>query len=276
VIAILLALGASVCWGVGDFLGGVSARRLRVLGVLAISQAAGFFAVGLVALVAGDEFLGTGATLAAVGAGVSSVVGLGSLYRGMAVGAIGVVAPISASAAAIPVVVGIARGERPATIQLVGIVLALIGVVLVSWEHGQTGRLAAGVPFALLAAAGFGAYFLLIDRASSDDAFWAVTVGRLSSSTLAVTAALVTGALLVPRTALPVLVAVGLFDVGANVLLALALNEGFVSLVSVLSSLYPVVTIVLAVLVLHERAGRAQMAGGATALAGVALISAAA
>jgi drug/metabolite transporter (DMT)-like permease len=276
VIPILLALGASVCWGVGDFLGGVSARRLRVLGVLAISQAAGFFAVGLVALVAGDEFLGTEATLAAVCAGVSTVVGLGSLYRGMAVGAIGVVAPISASAAAIPVVVGIARGERPATIQLVGIVLALIGVVLVSWEHGQTGRLAAGVPFALLAAAGFGAYFLLIDRASSDDAFWAVTVARFSSSTLAVTLALFAGALLVPRTALPILVAVGLFDVGANVLLALALNEGFVSLVSVLSSLYPVVTILLAVLVLHEHPGRAQVAGGATALAGVALISAAA
>ena len=275
-IAVLLALGASVCWGVGDFLGGVSARRLRVLGVLAISQAAGFLAVGLVALVAGDEFLGTEATLAAVGAGISGAVGLGALYRGMAVGAIGVVAPISASAAAIPVVVGIARGERPATIQLVGIVLALIGVVLVSWEHGQTGRLAAGAPFALLAAAGFGAYFLFMDRASSDDAFWAVTVARFSSSTLAVTAALFAGALLVPRTSLPILVAVGLFDVGANVLLALALNEGFVSLVSVLSSLYPVVTILLAVLVLHERPGRAQVAGGATALAGVALISAAA
>ena len=275
-IAILLALGASVCWGVGDFLGGVSARRLRVLGVLAVSQAAGFAAVALVALVAGDEFLGTHATLAAVGAGISGAVGLGALYRGMAVGAIGVVAPISASAAAIPVVVGIARGERPAAIQLVGIALALIGVVLVSWEHGQTGRLAAGVPFALLAAAGFGAYFLFMDRASSDDAFWAVTVARISSSTLAVTAALFAGALLVPRTALPVLVAVGLFDVGANVLLALALNEGFVSLVSVLSSLYPVVTILLAVLVLHERPGRAQVAGGATALAGVALISAAA
>ena len=275
-IAILLALGASVCWGVGDFLGGVSARRFRVLGVLAVSQAAGFAAVALVALVAGGDFLGTEATLAAVGAGVSGAVGLGALYRGMAVGAIGVVAPISASAAAVPVVVGIARGERPAAIQLVGIALALIGVVLVSWEHGQTGRLAAGVPFALLAAAGFGAYFLFMDRASSDDAFWAVTVARLSSSTLAVTAAVFAGALLVPRTALPIIVAVGLFDVGANVLLALALNEGFVSLVSVLSSLYPVVTILLAVIVLHERPGRAQMAGGATALAGVALISAAA
>src|SRR4029453_19659324 len=116
---------------------------------------------------------------------VARVGGLGSLYRGMAVGAIGGVAPISASAAAIPVVVGIARGERPATIQLVGIVLALIGVVLVSWEHGQTGRLAAGVPFALLAAAGFGAYFLLIDRASSDDAFWAVAGGGLLAAPLA-------------------------------------------------------------------------------------------
>jgi drug/metabolite transporter (DMT)-like permease len=276
VIAILLALGASVCWGVGDFLGGVSARRLRVLGVLAISQAAGFIAVALVALVAGGDFLGVAASLAAVGAGFAGAIGLAALYRGMAVGAIGVVAPISASAAVIPVVVGIARGERPTAIQLVGVVLALIGVVLVSQEHGQTGRLAAGVPLALVAAAGFGSYFLFIDRASADDAFWAVTVARVASSTLAVTAAAIAGALRVPRGSLPVLVAVGLFDVGANVLLALALNEGFVSIVSVLASLYPVVTIALAVIVLHERPGRAQAAGGATALAGVALISAAA
>jgi drug/metabolite transporter (DMT)-like permease len=276
VIAVLLALGASACWGVGDFLGGVSARRLRVLSVLAISQAAGFFAVALVALGAGGEFLGTEATLAAVGAGFAGALGLAGLYRGMAVGAIGVVAPISASAAAIPVVVGIARGERPAAIQLVGVALALIGVVLVSSEHGQTGRLAAGVPFALVAAAGFGAYFLFMDRASSDDAFWAVTVARFTASMLAVTAALFAGALRVPRTSLPILVAVGLFDVGANILLALAFNEGLVSIVSVLSSLYPVVTILLAVLVLHEHPGRAQVVGGATALTGVALISAAA
>jgi drug/metabolite transporter (DMT)-like permease len=276
VIAILLALGASVCWGVGDFLGGVSARRLRVLGVLAISQAVGLVAVALVALVAGGELLGAEATLAAVGAGVGGALGLAGLYRGMAVGAIGVVAPISASAATIPVVVGIARGERPAALQLVGVALALVGVVLVSLEHGQTGHLAAGVPFALVAAAGFGSYFLFMDRASADDAFWAVTVARFSASALAVTAALFAGALLVPRTSLPILIAVGLFDVGANVLLALALNEGLVSLVSVLASLYPVVTILLAIAVLHERPGRAQAVGGAAALTGVALISAAA
>ncbi|HET9673708.1 MAG TPA: DMT family transporter [Gaiellaceae bacterium] len=275
-IAIVLALGASVCWGVGDFLGGVSARRLRVLGVLAISQAAGFVAVALVAPFAGGDFLGTEASLAAVGAGCSGAIGLAALYRGMAVGAIGVVAPISASAAVIPVAVGITRGERPATIQLVGVALALIGVVLVSREHGQTGRLAAGVPLALVAAAGFGSYFLFIDRASADDAFWAVTVARLASSALALTAAAVAGALRVPRASLPVLIAVGLFDVGANVLLALALNEGFVSLVSVLASLYPVVTIMLAIAVLHERPGREQAIGGAAALVGVGLISAAA
>ncbi len=275
-IAIVLALGASVCWGVGDFLGGVSARRLRVLGVVAISQAAGFAAVALVALFVGGDFLGAEATLAAVGAGCSVAIGVAALYRGMAVGAIGVVAPISASAAVIPVVVGLARGERPAAVQLVGVALALVGVILVSQEHGQTGRLASGVPLALVAAAGFGAYFLFIDRASADDAFWAVTVARFASTTLSVTVALFAGALRVPRKSLPTLVAVGLFDVGANVLLAIALNEGFVSLVSVLASLYPVVTILLAVLVLHEHPGRAQVVGGATALAGVALISAAA
>jgi drug/metabolite transporter (DMT)-like permease len=276
VIAILLALGASACWGVGDFLGGVSARRLRVLAVVAISQTAGFLAVALAAFFVGGDFLGPEATLAAIGAGCSGAIGLAALYRGMAVGAIGVVAPISASAAVIPVVVGLARGERPAAVQLFGVALVLIGVVLVSREHGQTGRLAAGVPLALVAAAGFGTYFLFIDRASADDAFWGVTVARLASTTLSVSVALVAGGLRVPRTALPILIGVGLFDVGANVLLALALNEGFVSLVSVLASLYPVVTILLAVVVLHERPGPAQVAGGATALAGVALISVAA
>ena len=136
--AVALALAASLFWGVGDFLGGVTSRRLPVLGVLAISQVAGFTAIALVALVFGDDFPSTVGIAAAVAAGVAGVVGLGGLYRGMAVGAMGVVAPISASAAVIPVVVGLARGERPATIQLVGITLALLGVVLVSREPGST------------------------------------------------------------------------------------------------------------------------------------------
>lgn len=272
-LAIALALGASVLWGVGDFLGGVTSRRLATLTVLAISQVAGLAGIFLVAVVAGGNFLSTTGLGAAAGAGVAGAVGLAALYRGMAIGAIGVVAPISASAAVIPVTVGIARGERPSALQLVGVGLALAGVVLVSQEWGTTGKLAAGVPLALLAAAGFGSYFLFIDRASADDAFWAVVAARVSSSAFALTIASFRGALRVDAGQVPTLVVIGLFDVGANAFLALALNEGFVSLVSVLASLYPVVTIALAVAVLRERLGRGQVVGGVAALAGVALIS---
>jgi drug/metabolite transporter (DMT)-like permease len=276
VTAIGLALGASALWGVGDFLGGVTSRRLATLAVLAISQAAGLVGILIVASFAGGGFLGPIAVGAAVAAGFAGAIGLGALYRGMAIGAIGVVAPISASAAVVPVTVGLARGERPAAIQLVGVALALTGVVLVSREPGASGGLAAGAPLALVAAIGFGSYFVFMDRASADDAYWAVVVARASSSTLALAAAALRHALRVPAREVPVLVAIGLFDVGANLALALALNEGFVSLVSVLASLYPVVTILLAVVMLRERPARSQAVGGAVALSGVGLIAAAA
>lgn len=272
--AIALALGASALWGVGDFLGGVTSRRLATLTVLAFSQVAGLLGILVAALVLGGGFLSGVGALAAALAGVGGLIGLGALYRGMAVGAIGVVAPISASAAVVPVTVGLARGERPSPLQLVGIGAALVGVFFVSREPGSRGRLAAGVPLALLAAAGFGSYFLFIDRASADDAFWAVVVARTASSGIGIAAAAARGALYASPRVLPRLAVIGLFDVGANMLLALALNEGFVSIVSVLSSLYPVITIALAVVVLRERPSRGQAVGGAAALGGVALISA--
>jgi len=276
VTAIGLAVGASVLWGVGDFFGGVTSRRLATLTVLAISQAAGLAGILVVASFAGGAFLGGTAIAAAVAAGLAGAVGLACLYRGMAVGAIGVIAPISATAAVVPVTVGLARGERPGALQFVGVVLALAGVVLVSREPGSAGRLSAGVPLAFLAALGFGSYFVFLDHASADDAYWAVVVARASAATIAVTVAASRGALCAPAKEFPVLVAIGLFDVGANLALALALNEGLVSLVSVLASLYPVVTILLAVAILRERPARSQAVGGAVALTGVGLISAAA
>jgi len=276
VTAIGLALGASVLWGVGDFLGGVTSRRLATLAVLAISQAAGLAGILVVASFAGGGFLGDTAIPAAVAAGLAGALGLACLYRGMAIGAIGVVAPISASAAVLPVTVGLARGERPGAVQLSGVALALVGVVFVAREPNATRALAAGVPLALVAAIGFGSYFVFMDRASADDPYWAVVVARASSSTLALAVAAARSSLRVPARDVPVLVAIGLFDVAANLALALALNEGFISLVSVLASLYPVVTILLAVAMLRERPARSQAVGGAVALAGVGLISAAA
>ena len=274
--AIALALAASTCWGVGDFLGGVSARRLPTLTVLAVSELAGLAAIAVVVAAMRDPAPGAAAAAAAVGAGLAGAVGLGALYRGMAVGAIGVVAPISAASAALPVVVGLARGERPGAAQLLGIVLVLTGVALVSREPGPAGaRLAAGVGLAFVAALSFGLYFVFIDAASDDGAVWAVFISRGTATAAAMGAAIALGVLRAAgRRDLPVLCLVGAFDVGANALLALALNEGLISLVAVLSSLYPVITILLARAVLRERVARPQAAGIGGALAGVALISA--
>jgi drug/metabolite transporter (DMT)-like permease len=276
VTAIALALGVSVSWGVGDFLGGLWSRRLPVLAVLAVSEVAGLAAI--VVLVAGrqDPAPGREAFLAAVAAGAAGGIGLAALYRGMAVGAMAVVAPISAASAVIPVVVGVIEGERPSGLQTAGIAAVLSGVALVSREpRGDGGtRLAAGVGLALLAALGFGSYFVFIDVASDDSATWAVLVSRATATIGAFAVAFARGDLRLQPADIVAVAPVGLFDVGANALLAVALTKGFVSVVSVVSSLYPVVTIVLARIALRERIGRGQAVGITAALTGVALISA--
>ncbi|MHB1241846.1 MAG: EamA family transporter [Gaiellaceae bacterium] len=275
-LAIGLALGASLSWGLGDFLGGLKSRSLHVLTVLALSQAAGLAAVLVWLLLSGDGFPGWTAVVWAAAAGVGGCVGLGALYRGMAVGAMGIVAPISAVAATIPFTVGVASGERPGVLQVGGIALALAGVALASREPAaQGGGRAAGVGLALVAALGFGLYFVFLDRAAEASVPYAVSTARGVSSLLAVAAAIAVGASLRPEARhVPVLVLVGLCDVGANVLFGLASTRGFLSVVSVLSSLYPIVTVGLAALLLHERIAPAQRLGVAGALAGAALITA--
>lgn len=246
-----------------------------MLTVLAISQLAGAVAVGVWVLVAGEPFLGAGATAAATAAGVCGVVGLGALYRGMAIGAMGVVAPISSVAAAIPFAYGVARGERPSVVQLAGVVVALAGLFLVSRAPGAVGAISAGVGLALVAALGFGLYFVFLGIGADDSVPWTVLVARLTSTTIALGAVLAVGASLRPERALlaPVL-AVGVCDTSANVLFALASTRGLLSVVSVLTSLYPAVTIALAAALLRERVSRGQLVGAGGVLAGAALLTA--
>ena len=273
--AIALALAASLAWGVGDFLGGLSSRRLSALTVLALSEAAGLAAVAIAVAARGDPTPNGEALVLAAAAGIGGVVGLGALYRGMAIGAMAVVAPISTAAAVIPVVYGLARGERPSPLQLVGSAAVLLGVAATSYTRAAEGaRIAAGAGLALVAALGFGWYFVFIDGASDDGVLWAVLVSRAVATLLALAAAGARATLRLPRRAMPVVAAIGLFDVGANVLLAAALTKGYVSIVAVLASLYPVVTVALAITVLHERPARVQALGIAVALGGVAVISA--
>jgi drug/metabolite transporter (DMT)-like permease len=275
-IAIALALGASLSWGVGDFLAGLKSRTLHVLTVLALSQVAGFAAVLVWLGLSGDARPGLTDLGWATAAGVGGCIGLGALYRGMAVGAMGIVAPVSAVSAVIPFTVGVASGERPGPLQVAGIALALGGVALASREPAERGGgRAAGVGLALVAALGFGLYFVFLDRAAEESVPFAVSTARGVSSLLALAAALVLGITLRPaREHLPVLLVVGLCDVGANVLFGLASTRGLLSIVSVLAALYPVVTVGLAALLLHERVAPGQRAGVAGALVGAALITA--
>jgi drug/metabolite transporter (DMT)-like permease len=274
-VAAILALGASLCYGVGDFLGGLTSRRVHVLTVLALSQLTGAAAVAVWAAIEREPFFGVTAAAAACAAGLCGAVGLAALYRGMAVGAMGVVAPISSIAAAIPVAYGLARGERPSPLQLVGLLVALAGLVLVSRTPGTAGRFAAGVGLALLAALGFGFYFVFLSVAADESVPWAVLVARSTSVALCLAVVAAVRISLRPERALVApIAAVGLCDVGANVLFALASTRGLLSVVSVLTSLYPAVTAALAALLLHERLGRTQLAGATAVLAGAALLSA--
>jgi drug/metabolite transporter (DMT)-like permease len=276
VLAIALALGASLSWGLGDFVGGLKSRSLHVLTVLVVSQVAGLAAALVWVVASGDGIPGWSATAWAAAAGASGCVGIGTLYRGMAIGAMGIVAPISAVAAVIPFTVGIASGERPSVLQVIGILLALAGVGVASREpsHAGGGR-ANGIGLALIAALAFGLYFVFADRAADESIPYAVATARSVSLLLAFVAALVVGASLRPgRASLPALATVGLCDVGANMLFSLATTRGFLSVVSVLSALYPVATVVLAALVLRERVSAVQRLGVAVALLGAVLISA--
>jgi len=274
--ALALALGAALSWGTGDFIGGLTSRRVGAATVLALSLATGFALVLIGVLVSGADPPGAVPALAAVGAGAAGALGLGALYQGMAVGAIGVVAPISAAASLLPFAVGLAEGDRPSVLQVVGVAAALVGVVLVSREPGggRNGR-AAGVGLALLAAFGFGVYFVLMDTAADGGTGWAVLIARATATVLATAVVLAIRApLRVPARIAPAVMAVGAFDVSANLFFGLAASRGLVSVVSVLASMYPVVTIALARVVVGERLGGGQRVGAVAALAGAALITA--
>jgi drug/metabolite transporter (DMT)-like permease len=271
-----LALLGAVSWGTGDFFGGLASRRAHVLSVLAVSQAVGLVGVAAWAIASGESLPGVGDILPAAGAGAAGALGLAALYRGLAIGAMGIVAPISATSPVVPLAVDLARGEAPGGLQWVGIAAALAGIMLLAREpRGPGGAgLAAGVSLALVAALGFGLFIVGLDAASDGGATWAVVIARAASTALSV-AALAVAAVpsRLPVGLLPTIAAVGVFDTTANVLVAFATTHGSAGIVAVLSALYPLTTIALARLFLSERLDRHRRAGGLLALAGAALVA---
>jgi drug/metabolite transporter (DMT)-like permease len=276
-LAALLALAASLSWGFGDFLGGVKARVLPSLTVLAASQPFGLAALGIAVAARGTGIPGDEVAWAALAA-LFGTVGLFAFYRGMAAGAISVVTPIAAVAAGIPVIWGVAvSGDHISFLQAVGFVAAIGGSVCASLElRAKRRQIAAGVGWAVLAMLAFGAYYVPMHAASTQDWLWPAFLFRCTSVTLVWSVVLV-------RRAQPTglrghwaaLIAIGFLDTGGNALYAAASSShGLISVVSVLASLYPVVTVLLARLLLGERVQRTQDLGVAVALVGVVLITA--
>jgi drug/metabolite transporter (DMT)-like permease len=288
-----LALAAAVSWGIGDFLGGLKSRVLRPVAVLIVAQPIGVALLGIWVAVRGQGPPGSDVLWACV-ASVFGTIGLIAFYRGMAAGALSIVAPIAGAGAAIPVIWGLARGDHPSVYQELGFAAALIGVVLASFERRprapggtsqfpqtpSTGPLpgqaavAAGVGWAAIAMLAFGGYYVPMHAASQGDFLWAAFIFRLTSTTLIAAAWLVLRPPGARRADLPVLASIGVLDTGGNVFFSAASERGLVSVVSILASLYPVVTVLLARAVLHERVHRSQELGIGLTLAGIVLISA--
>jgi drug/metabolite transporter (DMT)-like permease len=276
-VGVLLALASSLLWGTGDFLAGELSRRRAALAVAGAAQFVGLvFMLGVV-LATGGWADGPALRDYAGWAALASITGLGGLvafYTALAAGRMGVVSPIAALGVLVPLAAGLLTGEQPSGVQTLGILFAVVGVVLASGPEVSGGVGLRPVLLAGLAALLFGLFFVFLAKGAEADAVLTTTVQRACSTLLVLAIALVlrsAGGL--RRRDTGRLVAVGLFDVGANLTFGLASTMGLLAVVAVLGSLYPVVTVLLAWWVLKERLLPAQYVGVAAALVGVACIA---
>jgi drug/metabolite transporter (DMT)-like permease len=276
-MAVLLALCSSATYGVGDFFGGLAAKRAAAAAVLLWSHLVGLTLLLCVTVFVGGEVT-THDMLYGVVGGLAGAAGVGLLYQALAIGPMSAVAPVTALlAAAVPVAAGYLQGERPAGTAAVGMVAALVAIVLVSAEGGGSFRPSdlRGVTLALGAGLGFGCFFVALSYTGDGSGLWPLVGARAASVTVVGSLALLGGVnahLPGDRTRL-LTAGAGALDVGANVLYLLAIREGLLSVVSVLSSLYPASTVVLAWLVLRERFAPMQRVGLVLAVPAVMLMA---
>jgi drug/metabolite transporter (DMT)-like permease len=279
-LAIALALGSSLVYGLSDFLGGLKSRSLPLLSVLLVSQGAALAALAAFVLLSGDHPPDGSFLVYAALAGLGETIGVAALYRGLSSGVMGIVAPVAATAPVVPVVAGIALGEVPSPVQGAGIVLAASGIVLIACDNDSATRtrprVVVSIAFGVLTALGFGSFYVAMDAASEAEIPWALLVARLTAmAILLTTALLMRPSLKMRRHDASVVVSIGILIILADSMYATASTEGLLSVVAVLSSLYPIVTIGLAHAFLGERIELRQMIGIAMCMSGVFAIAAA-
>lgn len=275
-MSLLLGLVVAAAFGSGDFLGGLASRRASTLAVLVVVQLCALAGAAVVATVAGGDPTGTDLGLGAL-AGALNVVALGCLYRGLAIGQIGAVAPVAAVVAAIiPVGWGLATGERPSALALVGVGLAIVAGGLLGRDRDErpSQHSSRALLLAVGAGVGFGLSFVCYAATAEDSRFWPVLTARVAAVAVVVAALLITRTpLVLPRASRGQAVGAGLLDVSAATLQLVAVRAGLAATVAPVAALAPGFTVFHAHWYLHERASRAQLVGLVVALVGLVLIA---
>jgi drug/metabolite transporter (DMT)-like permease len=273
---VAFGLCAALFYGAADFCGGFAAKRAPVVTVTVVSQF-----VGLLLLVAALPFF-PGANHVSdyawgFAGGICGAAGIALLYHALSIGKMGVVSPVtSVLAAALPVIVSTALGERLAPAQLAGIVCALVAIVLISasFDGGVREISTRGLKEAIASGLLLGGFYLFLAQGHRDGGMHGLLAARIASVVfLALLALRTRSPLRPPAQALPFLVLAGLLDMSANVLYVLATFNGALAIAAVLTSLYPASTVFLASVTLRERLSAVQWSGVAFALAGVVLIA---
>ncbi len=276
-MAIFVGILVAAAFGSGDFLGGLASRQANTITVLALAQFTALAGAIVVALVAGGPLAGS-VVLLGIGAGTLNVIALGCLYQGLAIGQIGEVAPVAAVVSAtIPVAWGLAVGERPPALALVGGAMAVVAAALITLERDERHgiRMGRALMLAVSAGVGFGTSFILFADASHHSGFWPVLTARAAAVIgvgIVVTASRAPRSL--PRRPRLQAVGAGLLDVLATTLLLVAVRLGLVAVVAPVAALAPAFTVFGAWWYLRERASRVQIGGLVLALAGLVLIAA--
>jgi drug/metabolite transporter (DMT)-like permease len=271
---VAFGLASALVWGAGDFSGGLATKRAPVFGVLAVGHGVGLLLLIGLAWLWGEPLPSQAELGWGFAAGLAGAVGLAALYQALAVGQMGIVAPVSAVlTATLPALVGVLTEGMPGSLQLIGFGLALVGIWLVAGTGaGAGGR--AGLGLALLSGCGLGLFFILIHRAGANAVFWPLAAARLASFIFVLWIASGRSQLLPRKLQLltPALMA-GVLDVLGNVFFVLAAQAGRLDVAAILSSLYPASTVMLAALLLGERLVRVQVIGVVATLGAIVLIA---
>ena len=269
-----LSLGAAAIWGGGDFAGGIAVKRASVFRVVAGAHAIGLLLMLVLAWATGEPMPPPASLIWGVVAGITGAFGIAALYKGLAVGRMGVVAPVaSVITAVLPVLFGFRIEGMPDRLQLLGFGLAVVSIWLIARPDGEIDS-HRGLGLAILAGLMFGLFLISGKQAGHSGVFWPLVAARTASTLLMLVIVAFSPRDPRPLRAafLPILLS-GLFDSGANAMFIAATRHGRLDVAAVLSSLYPASTVILARLLLKERISRMQTVGIAGALIAVALIS---